>query len=516
MSSETRRIQLHKEQRRAQIGRAALVGALAGLAAVGFQIGVSFAQSCAHWLAANLVLPLLLVVTTGVGALAAWITATYAPEAGGSGIPHIKAVLLHLRVLRPVRVIAVKLVAGLLALGCGMSLGREGPTVQIGAAVGRLTGDILKIPRRSYGALIAAGSGAGLAAAFNAPLAGFLFVMEEMKREMSPITYGTALISSVCSVAVTRYLLGQAPSFHIPNPGPAPLQALLPIAFVGVISGLAGVAFNKSLLGAIQIRERFGLPPWANGGLIGLLAGLMLVFFPSITGVGHEVTSRLLNGEFVGQNVVLLIFAVFAGKLIFTALSYGTGVPGGIFSPILAMGAFLGYGLGMVVHAAWPGVGFNAAGFGTIGMAAMLSASVRAPLTGVVLIVEMTAEYQLLYALLIGSFMAYATAELIGDEPIYEALLERDLAKTNRVVSEEDEPVMIEFLVEPDSDMDGRRIKDLEMPEGALITGVSRNNRILVPRGVTQLRAGDMVTAVVDGDNLMPSLKLHEMAKAPS
>jgi chloride channel protein, CIC family len=511
-----RRIQLHNEQRRAQIGRAAVVGIVAGLAAVGFQLAVKYAERGSHWLAQFLPLPVLLLLTGGIGCLAAQITAQYAPEAGGSGIPHIKAVLIHLRVIRPIRLIVVKLVGGLLALGCGMSLGREGPTVQMGAAVGRLTGDVLRIPRRSYGALIAAGSGAGLAAAFNAPLAGFIFVMEELKREMSPITYGTALVASVCSVAVTRYLLGQAPSFHIPNPGSAPLQALLPIAAFGVIAGLAGVAFNKCILATIQIRDQFRIKPWMAGAGVGVLAGFALVYFPQIAGVGHEVTSDLLNGKLIGKNFVLLLLAVFAGKLIFTALSYGTGVPGGIFAPILAMGAFLGYAFGLVMQSVWPGIGFNPAGFGTIGMAAMLSASVRAPLTGVVLIVEMTAEYQLLYALLIGSFMAYATAELLNDEPIYEALLERDLAKMGRVPAEEDEPQIIEFLVEPDSDMDGRRIKDLNMPEGALITGVSRNNRLLVPRGTTQLRQGDMITAVVDGDDMMPSLRLHEMAKAPS
>ena len=336
---------------------------------------------------------MLIASTAAIGCLAAWITERFAPEAAGSGIPHIKAVLLHLRTLRAARVIAVKMVAGLLALASGMSLGREGPTVQIGAAVGKLTGDLFRVPRRSYSALIAAGSGAGLAAAFNAPLAGFLFVMEELRREMSPIAYGTALLASVCSVAVTRYLLGQAPSFVMPSPGPAPLIALGPIAVFGVIAGFAGVAFNRALMGALTIREKLKAPRWAAGLVVGA-------------------------------------------------------------------------------------------------MAAVLAASVRAPLTGVVLIVEMTAEYQLLYALLVCSFAAYATAELLGDDPIYEALLELDLHQNTEFTEDETEPSIIDFLVEPDSQMDGRKIRDLQIPEGTLITVVARNNRHLVPRGTTQLRAG--------------------------
>lgn len=490
------------------------MGVLSGLTAVGFQLAVFKAETFAHWLALHAP-AIVIFVTASMGCLAAWMTGKLAPEAGGSGIPHIKSVLLHLRTIRPVRLILVKLAAGLLALGAGMSLGREGPTVQIGAAMGRLLGDVLKVPKRSYGALIAAGSGAGLAAAFNAPLAGFLFVMEELKREMSPITYGTALIASVCSVAVTRFLLGQNPSFHLTSPAAPPLLDLGPIALFGVFAGLAGVAFNRSLLGVLAVRDKIKCPRWAAGLGVGALSGLLLVYFPQVTGGGHQLASDLLLGKIQSEHLLALALAVFVGKLFFTAFSYGTGVPGGIFAPLLVIGAFLGYAFGIVVHSIFPAISFGNAGFATIGMAAVLSSSVRAPLTGVVLIVEMTAEYQLLYALLVGSFIAYATAEILGDDPIYEALMERDLLSTGQMVSEDDEPQIVEFLIEPDADMDGRRIKDLEMPEGALITSVLRNNRNLVPRGTTQLRAGDMVTAVVDGDNLIISLRVHEMAKGP-
>ncbi|HWD37759.1 MAG TPA: H(+)/Cl(-) exchange transporter ClcA [Fimbriimonas sp.] len=512
---ELRRIQLHRDQRRSQIGRAAVVGVLAGVAAVAFQISVAAAERTAVWVSLHLPVGLVVLLAAVVGSLAAWVTGRFAPEAGGSGIPHIKAVLIHLRTLRPIKVISVKLAGGLLALAAGMSLGREGPTVQIGAAVGRLVGDVLKVPKRSYNALVAAGAGAGLAAAFNAPLAGFLFVMEELKREMSPITYGTALIASVCSVAITRYLLGQQASFHIPSAQAPPLSALGPIALFGVVAGLVGIAFNRALLGCLALRTHFKVSPWSAGLVVGAISGLVLVYFPFVSGGGHEITAELLLGHVTSTNLFWLCLAVCGGKLAFTALSYGTGVPGGIFAPILVMGAFLGYGFGLAAHDMAPGISFGAAGFATIGMAAVLSSSVRAPLTGVVLIVEMTAEYQLLYALLVGAFVSYATAELLDDTPIYEALLERDLHRTGQIVSDDAEPQIIEFLVEPDAEMDGRKIRDLAMPEGALITTITRNNRQLVPRGTSQIRSGDMVTAVVDGDNLMVSLRLHEMARAP-
>jgi CIC family chloride channel protein len=397
-----------------------------------------------------------------------------------------------------------------------MSLGREGPTVQIGASIGKLVGDVLKIPKRSYGALIASGAGAGLAAAFNAPLAGFLFVMEELKREMSPITYGTALLGSVCSVAVTRYLLGQSPSFQLVSPEVPPLIALFPILLLGGIAGLIGIAFNRGLLGVLVVRDKLKCPKWLAGLIVGVVSGLLLIYFPAVTGGGHHLIAELLRGHLEAKDVLLFALAVVVVKLAFTALCYGTGVPGGIFAPMLAIGAFLGYAYGFLVHQISPGLNFTVEGFATIGMAAVFAGSVRAPLTGVVLIVEMTAEYKLLYALLVGSFAAYALAELLGDEPIYEALLERDIHAQTSHQADGDLPEVIEFIIEPDSEMDGRKIKDLEVPEGALITGVIRQDRNLVPRGSTQLLAGDAVTLVLDGDNLSTSIRIHDMAKAPS
>jgi CIC family chloride channel protein len=311
-------------------------------------------------------------------------------------------------------------------------------------------------------------------------------------------------------------LLGQAPSFQISHPAALPIGALGAIAVFGVIAGIAGVGFNKCLLGFIALRDRLNIPKWSLGLMVGVLSGLLLAKFPQVSGGGHGLVASLLSGAYAPNDLLIVALVVFAGKLLFTVLSYGTGVPGGIFAPILVMGAFLGYAFGLVASRIYPDVGFNAVGFATIGMTGVLTASVRSPLTAVVLIVEMTAEYQLLYALLVGAFMSYATAEMLGDEPIYEALLERDLDKAGQIASPDAHPAIVDFLVEPDSDMDGRRIRDLDMPEGALITGVSRDDSHMVPRGTTRLRAGDMITAVVDGDDLTVSVKIHEMAKAPS
>lgn len=502
---------LEKERRRRQFLRAALVGLLAGLLAVLFReavertrvVSVYVAELTAQWGSGGFV-PLV-VVTSAIGALVAWLTGRYAAEAGGSGIPHVKAVLLGARVIRPIRLLLVKFGCGFGALAAGMSLGREGPTVQMGAAVGKLVGDVLRIRRRSYPALIASGAGAGLAAAFNAPLAGFIFVMEELKREMSPLTYGTALIGAVSSVAVSRFMSGQGPSFVLPGVEPVPLRILPLVALFGCIAGLMGVLFNKALVAAMKLREQLHVSRAVAGAFVGAVAGLLLIYFPDVTGVGHEVTERLLAGHFTSEHIILGALAVFAGRLVLTVLSYATGVPGGIFAPLLVMGAFLGFAYGFVAQMLLPSASISPAVFATIGMCGMLAGSVRAPLTGVVLIVEMTSEYGLLYALLLGSFAAYLVAEVVRDEPIYERLLERDLHAARGFVHPESEPVVLEVLVEPDSELDGKLVRELRSLPGTIVATVQRGSRHIVAKADTLLLAGDLLTVVTEGRDPSPA-----------
>jgi CIC family chloride channel protein len=505
---------------RVSLFHAAIVGAVAGALAVLFQVCVKAAEgfglSAAVWSRHHGVLGIALLtsVAASIGGSAAYLISRYSPESGGSGIPHVKAALMHLRVIRPLRVIFAKFAAGLAALGVGMSMGREGPSVQIGACVGKLLGDKLRAPRRGRNALIAAGAGAGLAAAFNAPLAGFLFVMEELKREMSALTYGSALIACVTSVAVCRYVLGEQPSFKLPSPGTAPLTLLPLAAVLGVVAGLAGVGFNKALIAALQVRLTCKIPPWIYGVTAAILSGFSLMYFPEITGGGHSLTESLLIGDFrPGITFALLIFL---SKILLTAISYGTGLPGGIFAPILVIGSFLGYAFGSASHSMFPGIAFSDVGFATLGMSALLAGSVRAPLTGTVLIVEMTGEYGLLYALLVAAFCASLVADFLRNEPIYDALMERDLRLNGAEVHPEKEPILLELLVEPDSPMDGKRIQKLGLPAGAIVATVERGSRFIVPSGGTVIDAGDMITVMIDGAKPELSIVLHGLARAPS
>ena len=459
----------------------ALVGLMAGLLAVLFQVCVEGLESGQQRLFHTPPGPLagLAVLGAGLGALACWLTQRFAPQASGSGIPHVKQVLAGLKPPPGVGLMMVKLGAGLLALAAGMSLGREGPTIHLGAACGALLAARLPTPTRYN--LIAAGAGAGLAAAFNAPLAGFVFVMEELRREMSRYTYGSALICSVTAVAVARLCLGQGSAFGLADGQPIPLQHLPLVAMVGLAGGLLGVAFNVTLLKSLRMPVA---RPWL-GALAGLVGVYLLAYWPAVPGGGHNFSHHLLLGQ--GGSAVGPLLAVLLAKLCYTVLCYASGVPGGIFAPILTLGALLGYAAGLL-----SGGLANPALLATVGMAAVLTGSVRAPLTGVVLIGEMTGEYHLLYALLMASFLAYCVAEWLRNPPIYEALL-----GPGGHSDPPDEMRLVEVLVEADSPLSGRSLGQLSWDQDLLVALIERDGQKLFPHATTQLQGGDMVTLLV-------------------
>lgn len=504
---ELRRRAALRDSRRAHFVRAAIIGIVSGVVALAFQWalfqveeGRTLALERLHqhptwgWM----VLP---GIGALLGAVAGWLTTRYAPEAAGSGIPHVKAVLHHLRPMRWGRVLTVKFGAGLASLGAGLSLGREGPTVQMGAAVADAVNKLLKVPRRSRSQLIACGAGAGLASAFNAPLAGFIFVIEELQRELSPWTYGAALVATVCADIVTRSFTGQMPSFHFTGYETPPLTALPLFVVLGVAAGGAGVLFNRGLLGTLkwfQAPRKF--PMWAWPAVVGLIAGLVAWWMPEAVGGGHYTAERILRGFHAAPELLGFVALLFAVKFAMTMISYGSGAPGGIFAPLLVLGALLGLFTGMIGGSFFPDLARTPAAFAVVGMAAMFAAVVRAPLTGIVLILEMTGNYEQLFALAVACLMAYITAEHFRDKPIYEALLDQDLRRKGIHPVEESEPVLVDLVVEPESPMAHKKVRDLRLPPGCLLVTVRRAGREMVPGGETRLSIGDQLTVIVSGD----------------
>jgi chloride channel protein, CIC family len=498
---EIRDFDRRQERRRKVVPRATLVGVLAGLVASGFRLTLEAADRArdglfraAHAMPAPWgLLLVLLICGTGAGA-ALWLVRRFAPETSGSGIPHLKAVLHRLRGMSWRRVLLVKFASGTLGIGSGLALGREGPTVQMGGALGQMVSGWLKSSARERHILIAAGAGARLAAAFNAPLAGVIFVLEELRRDFAPGALTGAFVASVTADVVVRLLTGQSPVFHVVNPPVPPLDTLPLFLILGIVAGLLGVVFNRALLASLRLFERtarwpFGLP----AALVGVAVGAIGWFAPDTLGGGGRMVQATLGGK-VGISTLAVLLLLRFGM---TMASYGTGAAGGIFAPLLVLGAQAGLLVGLIGQTAIP----SAAGFGTsfavVGMAALFTAIVRAPLTGIVLILEMTSSYPLMLPLLAACFTAYALADLLHDRPIYEALLERDLLRGQPAPAEGAPAQLVELLVEEGAPFDGRRVADLGLPPGCLLITIQRDDRDEVPSRDTVLRAGDRLTAVV-------------------
>jgi CIC family chloride channel protein len=381
------------QQRRRLFPRAALVGLLAGLFAVAFRAALAAGDALRNALLAwayrapewGWQLP----VAFGIAgaALAVALVGRHAPETSGSGIPHLEAVLHRFRDLDWRRMLPVKFVGGVVAIGSGMALGREGPTVQMGGAVGDAAADWLHVAPRERLTLIAAGAGAGLAAAFNAPLAGLVFVLEEAQRDFRPIVFGAAFLAAATADIITRLASGQLPVFSIPSYPVPPLAALPVFAILGLAAGLLGVVFNRSLLWTLDRFAQLHVG-WRMLGVaaVGAAVGVVGWFSPLAVGGGHDLAETVLAGQIALAAIPIWLVVRFG----LTMASYGTGAPGGIFAPLLVLGALIGLAIGEVAHALAPSVLPQPAIVAVVGMAAYFTAIVRAPLTGIVLIIEMT------------------------------------------------------------------------------------------------------------------------------
>lgn len=505
-----------------QFWRAGLVGLVAGGVAVLFERTLHWAEGLRVDLLAYLhaefswwgwlVLPLL---AGGIGAFIGWLTGRICPEAAGSGIPNVKGVLAQAETMSWKRLLPVKFFGAVLSIGSGFSMGREGPTVHMGAAVGQAVGGILHVPAQARSHLIACGAGAGLSAAFNAPLAGFIFTLEELQREFSTLTYGTALIAAVVADIVMRSLMGHAPAFSITGYAMPPMTELPLFALVGLAAGLLGVAFNMALLWSKRQSDRhIHLRPWQRAGLIGVIVGLTGWFLPEALGTGHHVAEQVLRGDYASFDMIGFLTILFAGKFALTILSYLAGVPGGIFAPMLLLGAVIGLAVGQMSFFLFPDLAPTPAAFAVAGMAAYFSAVVRAPLTGIVLVLEMTRNYEQLFPLLVACMIAYIVADRMNAQPIYDALLQYSIEQRGLTSQSAAEPTLREFVVEPESFMDGCAIRDLGLPEGCLLVTINRAHQEIIPHGDTVLAAGDRITVVVSGHQGRAYEQLHNLSRA--
>lgn len=429
------------------------------------------------------------------------------PMAAGSGIPQVKGAILGLMKMRWLHILWVKLTAGIIGIGAGLSLGREGPSIQLGAVTAQGVSRLMGRTRMEERYLLTSGASAGLAAAFNAPLAGVIFALEELHRNFSIMVLLPSMAAAFTATIISRAIFGRATIFDIPD-----LQ-LLPIGYYGIVilvalaSGLAGVIFNWGLL---NIGRFYSLPcfkrPVQKIAFALICAGILGYFLPEVLGGGNDLINHLAKAPVSLQ--LLLIFL--AGKLIFTLISYGCGVPGGFFLPMLVIGALCGSICAQIlIMLGWIEPAY-ATNIMVVAMAALFASSVRAPITGTVLIMEMTASYQQLLSLAIAAMVAFVIAELCHSKPIYEELMQRMLHKKAPEPAVLEQRNVIELVVCSSSTVSGKLIKDIPWPPNTLLVDVKRGESQLIPAGDTRLLSGDFIYILTATEHVEELTKMVE------
>jgi len=429
MSDDPEHMAEAAEDRRSLGALAALalvVGAMAGLVGAIFRLTLTRADLFRDALIAKgheyglWGVVLVAAICAAATALASWLVVRFSPYAAGSGIPHVEAVLNEKLAPAPLRLIPIKFVGGILAIGSGLALGREGPSVQMGSSIGQLVGAVFRRTWPDCQVLLAAGAGAGLATAFNAPLAGAIFVIEELLQRFEIRSAIAALGASATAIAVARTLLGEAPDFHAGELAYASAE-VRPLFFVlGAFAGCLAVAYNVLLLRTVRIFDQLRWPPVLRAGLVGAAVGALAWFAPQLVGGGDSISQNALYGV-QSLGLIPLVFVV---RLGLGSTSYAVGAPGGLFAPLLALGALSGLFFGIACQHAFPGLEIQPQAFALVGMAALFTGVVRAPLTGMVLVTEMTANVTMLLPMLGACFVAMLVPTLMRNAPIYESLLD--------------------------------------------------------------------------------------------
>lgn len=409
----------------------ALVGAAIGLLATAFQLLLNAIQHFKMTLFSlsngNIFIELGMSITFTIIMvfISLYIVKKFAKEAGGSGIQEVEGALKGCRKLRK-RVVPVKFVSGLFSLGSGLSLGKEGPSIHMAAALAQFFVDRFKLTKKYANAVISAGAGAGLAAAFNTPLSGIIFVIEEMNRKFRFSVSAIKCVIAACimSIIVSRALIGNPPAIRVETFSSVPQNTLWLFMVLGIIFGYFGLFFNKALIKVADFfsngsRKRY----WALVIFVCVIFGTGVVLSPNAVGGGYIVITNALDYN-LSIKMLLLLFALrFAGVI----FSYGTGVTGGIFAPMIALGTVFGLAYGLAVTQLFPEYNIEAGVFAVAGMSALFTATVGAPLTGIVLVMEMTWNYHLLLPLMITCFSASMLTYIHHQKPIYDTLLRRTI-----------------------------------------------------------------------------------------
>ena len=454
------------------------------------------------------------------------------PLISGSGIPQVSGLLTKKVKFKWLGELVTKFVGGILAIGTGMSMGREGPSVHLGALVGSGIKEVTKRSEVEEKYLVTCGASAGISSTFNAPLAGVIFSLEELHKFFSPLLLICTLVASGTSNFISRMILGSHTSFQynfmLPKDIPYYIFAIITVIFCIIIT-ITGKAFSYFLLLIQRQYKKWKLNKYVKMLLLMIVAYVIAVFFSDITGGGHELIEEMFGKSVLLRTLVVILVL----KFFYTMLCYATGAPGGIFLPMLVIGALTGKVYGEILNHYFSIPNEIIVHFMLLGMAAYFTAVVRAPITGITLILEMTGNFSYLYMLIIVCTITYIFTELLKMEPIYDRLylnmfhkqilaedkqnsenekharrlemLEKwwknkkiDIGVKSNRKNAKDKIVTLLIPVGANSEFDNKTVKDLNLPENLLIVSVRKAGKDSIARGDTLIQSGNQLVIITD------------------
>ena len=420
------------------------------------------------------------------------------PYISGSGIPQVKGVMGGYIKNRPLSIIINKFIGGTLCIVSGLSLGREGPSVQLGSSVGDIVSKKFKSTRLERRLLISSGATAGLAAAFNAPLSGVLFSLEEIYKYFSPIVLISTITAAVVADFISKQFFGLNPVFNFSTSQAIPLNNYWILLILGICLGIFGAFYNWITLKTQDLYAKLKCSTSIKLMIPFLLAGILGLLFPIVLCGGHAIVEELSL-----TTTLSLLLLMLVAKFLFSIISFGSGAPGGIFFPLLIIGGTFGAVFGYI---AINYLGISPALFNNfiiISMAGYFTAIVRAPITGIILITEMTGSFTHLLSLSVVSIISYIVADLLKSTPIYDSLLKRLLLKNNinEYHSKSTKKIIITNVVHFGSKIEKTYLNNLKLPENTLIVSIKRDEVSIVPKGNTLIKAGDTILTMTDLKN---------------
>ena len=492
--STLRKLKSNKNEALFLVVRGLEVGIFAGLVAVLYRYMLSFAETglekvleYVHQNPSRIALWLILLAILGVFV---YFINKWEPDASGSGIPQVNAEIKGRLNPNWWKVILAKLIGGTTSVFSGLSLGREGPSVQLGGMAAKGVAKITKADKTTELRMISCGAGAGMAAAFNSPLAGTMFVMEEIHHSFDKNILCMGIVSTVVADYISKLFFGQNTIFNYKTVT-FPLRYYWILILLGIIIGLCGVAYTQLMLKAQELYKKITkIPQYIKLPIVFVLSGVIGLVLPQVLCGGHSMVSLLMTE----RPEIKTMFFLLAAKFLFGALCFACGAPGGTLYPLCVLGTYLGAAFGSIIlkYTGLPAGLWEE--FAVIGMAGFFSATVKSPITGIVLVFELTGNMDNLLPLATVALISYAISNTLGSEPIYEALLGRMPNKEGKISFKiNNEKVIKSYVIPTGSDLNGAKIKDIDWGRHALIITVDRGEESITPNGDVVLQSGDEI-----------------------